>query len=410
MTPIVQLDITLQLRSPLCLARRPTAPGQSVQTLDYISGTALRGGLAAAWLRGRKFDDLDGVELTQFADLFTVGTVGFCNCLPVYPAQDYGEEPVETLIVPATASTRKRGGGWLYDQPEPGSGVLDMLKYRLCAIDEPDDFDSLDQRFVGLSEGRKLRSLDVRRRQFARTAVDNVRGTARTRQLYSFEAIEVGQRFSGSLRGPKDRLDHLCSTVVSEGQVIFLGQGRSRGLGEVVIDTIGAPAPYGRTRDEVMDNIQTFNSQVRSLLEEQPDRTSASIEGSSTLLPVTLLADMLLRDNYLLPSSDPMPTVTLGRYLPLPAALAQAMRPVPRGCVHGTSWISGWDEVRGLPRPPQLATVLGSVWTFVVPNRLLDDAVNWWVQAEAAGLGDRRNEGYGQIQLCHPLHLTEGLR
>lgn len=410
MSALSQRTITLQLRAPVCLARRPTAPGQPVQTLQYISGTALRGGLAAAWLRGRRLTDQDlpDDERAQFAALFTTGALAFGSCLPQHLPKSRADEHARTMIVPLTAATQKRDGGWLYNEPEPGTGVIDLLKHRLCAAEEPEGLDRYDHLFaVTRPDGTQPQDLEVRRRQITRTAVDTVRGTARARQLYSFEALETGQRFQGTLIGRADLLDQLCMTAAIETQVISLGQGRSRGLGEVQIDQIGALEPAGRDRAHAIDEVRQFNQQVQALAAGQG---SSAPDPKTIFLPVTLDADVLLRDNYLLPSSDPTPGVTLGRYLPLTPDLAREMRPSANGCALSTGWIGGWDEVRGLPRPPQLATSLGAVWTFAIPEHLLAAAVDWWLQAEVVGLGERRSEGYGRVRLCHPLHLTEGLQ
>lgn len=414
MSDLSHMAVVAQLRAPLCLARRPTAPGQPIETLDYITGTALRGGLANAWLQGRRPDKLPAPEQDLFHTLFTSGAVVFGNCLPAGDAD-------ATMVIPRSAETEKRGGGWLNDE-RARFGVVDVLKHRLCDIDPLDAFhqrypdrtdletlDRLGQTFAGTeADSSRPRKLVVRRRQITRTAVDPVRGSARARQLYSFEALETGEQFRGMLIGPAQLLDQLRALVQAPHDTLWMGQGRTRGLGEVFISDVGAAQPFGRDRAQAIADVLRFNQQLRALTHDGRLPVDQDVpEEDVVYLPVTLEADVLLRDHYLLPSSDPTPIVTLGRYLNLPAPLATAMRVVPRGCLLSTGWIGGWDEMRGLPRTPLLATSMGSVWTFTVPEQLLEPAVDWWLEAERFGLGERRSEGYGRVRLGHPLHLTE---
>jgi CRISPR-associated Csx10 family RAMP protein len=404
MSAVAHLTIEIRLRSPLCLARRPTASGQPAETLPYITGTSLRGGLAGVWLRGQHSGNLEVAEADAFAALFQSGAVAYGNCLPLAAG-------LETSVVPLTAWTEKHNGGWMtpaHPDTNGGSGVLDILKHLLCEQDLPDGFDRLNQAFAAAApRAQDYRRLDVRRRQITRTAVESGRGTARERQLYSFEALETGQRFGGSIVGPRDLLEQLCAGVVKEQIILRLGQGRSRGMGEAQITLVGAPAPIERERAQAIADVRTFNTQVRELAVRCGARPAATDD--ELLLPVTLNSDVLLRDVYLLASSDPAPKATLGRYLALPDELREEMRPILQGCVQSIAWIGGWDEARGVPRPSQLATSMGSVWTFVVRERLLEAAVDWWLAAESAGLGERRSEGYGRVRLGHPLHLTEDL-
>jgi CRISPR-associated Csx10 family RAMP protein len=398
----MQIDIELRLRAPLCIARRPTAPGQPIATRSYISGTALRGGIAGAWLAGRRYEDL-GAHQDMFQALFLSPDLRFGNCWPVLLDEQF--EPTATQVVPQTAWTAKRDGGWLWNRRQ-GSGVEDQLKTLLRGQPLPDDGDRVGEEFAAVLQAPgqrpRYRTAQVVKRQIARTELDSVRCVARSGRLYTLEAIEAGQVFRGSIAGRPDLLRQLCDRVVQAQQPLTLGQGRTRGLGEVVIEDVSELFVPPDERAAVAGQVQEFNRQLRG------PGGGEQRWGDDLLLPVTLEADVLLRDKYLLPSTDPRPAVTLGRYLPLPEPLASTMTLVALGVMQSTHWSGGWDEIRRLPRSPQIAVAMGSVWTFRVPPNLLDRSVDWWLEAGRAGIGERRTEGYGRVRLCHPLHVSEG--
>lgn len=393
MSQFVTRGIRLRLRSPLCIAQRPTAPGQPVTSLPLISGTTLRGGLASTWLAGQRFatpGDLSESRRRDFQSLFLSGRIRFGACRLALPG-------LRTDVIPLTAYTAKHGGGWL-DDPPASSGVYDILRSLLTNQMIDPELEPLGKRFAATPAGElHYRKAEPGRRLIARTAINPVRGAARDAQLYTLDALETGQEFEGRIEGDSAAIESLISAgVLAPNTMLGVGQGRSRGLGAVEIVDVGAAAPHENRRMAVLDDVTRFNALL--------GRDAAAQEW---ILPITLESDIILRDRYLLPSSDANPQQTLGRYQKLPAGLDQHMRLVPAGVMQSTTWIGGWDELRRMPRAPGLAVAMGSVWSFAVSQKLIPDAIDWWLQAERDGLGERRIEGYGQVRLCHPLHLAE---
>lgn len=413
--------IDLRLRSPLCIARRPTAPGQPVETLRYISGTVLRGGLAHAWLQGRRYNDISSAEKEEFQSLFLHPALQFGNCWPLYLPTGEGNGEIRNVVaaevIPRTCYAGKYdGNGWLADG---GDGVTDQLHRFLQAQEICDTLDRFDDMFAVYDDHRYY-GMKVRKRSLTRTAIDPTRGTARESLLYTLEALETGQWFRGRISGSADALQQLRKRVCHEGDILAMGQGRSRGLGEVVLERVCEVSQTGtdEQRTQLVSALETVvdTSEVPRPNDEHGVLVQAiecfnhrvGYDQDTVLLPVTLESDVLLRDYYLLPSSDPQPATTLGRYIPLPPPLDRTMTLDEQGLVQATHWIGGWDELRRIPRPPQLAVSLGSVWTFRVPREHLGLAVTWWIAAQQQGIGERRNEGYGRVRLCHPLHILEG--
>jgi CRISPR-associated Csx10 family RAMP protein len=407
------IQLTLTLLSPTCIAQRPTSPGQFIETLTYLTGTVIRGGIATCWLAGRRYEELDSKEQEQFRSLFLSGAVRFGNAWPVYqPAKNPAE--YQTLIVPRTAWTPKDNSGWCSDEDKKkqGAGVRDALAVLLNETspdwEQWEDWDRLGQDFVSKSGGR-WSSVSPRRRLISRTALlhsdeglsPSIRGVAADGQLFQLEALETGQSFRCVIDGPADLMGDLQEHVLQSDTILSIGQARSRGLGQVAVRQEGEPLPDVRSVDSLKPAVQAFTQRVSS------HRTDAT---DWYYLPITLDSDIILRDHYLLPSSSGNPTDTLWRYFPAADPALQQM--ALHTAVQSTRWLGGWDELRRLPRPPQLAVQQGSVWVYRVPARddLLDAALRWWLQAEADGVGERCSEGFGRVRLLHPVHMEDQTR
>jgi CRISPR-associated protein Csx10 len=407
------IQLTLTLLSPTCIAQRPTSPGQFIETLTYLTGTVIRGGIATYWLAGRRYEELDSKEQEPFRHLFLSGTVRFGNAWPVYQAAESAAE-YQTLIVPRTAWTPKDNSGWCSDEDKnkQGAGVRDALAVLLNETspnwEQWEDWDRLGQDFV-IESGGRWSSISPRRRLISRTALlhndeglsPRMRGVAADGQLFQLEALETGQSFRCVIDGPTDLMEDLQKNVLQSNPILSIGQARSRGLGQVEVCQEGEPQAAVRSVDSLKPAVQAFTQRVSS------QGTGAT---NWYYLPVTLESDTILRDHYLLPSSSGDPTDTLWRYLP--AADPALQQIVLHTAVQSTRWLGGWDELRRLPRPPQLAVQQGSVWVYRVPARdeVLDAALRWWLQAEADGVGERRSEGFGRVRLLHPVHMEDQTR
>lgn len=392
--------IALKLRSPTCIAQRPTSPGQTTESLRYVPGTVVRAAVASLLLRGRSYtgDGLSAAERARFTQLFLSGEVRFGNAWPQHPEAPPGAPT--TQVVPRTAWTDKRNDGWRGD--EPGQGVQDALTALLR--DGADaltrqGLDRLEQEFAYV-RGDSWKQLEVKRRLISRTALarneaglpPNPRGVAADGQLYSFEALETGQRFVAPLAGPDALIVEVCK-LLDRPTVVSIGQGRSRGMGQAEARCFMQSDPPARDLADLAKQARDFT-------------TRAGADPTQTVyLPVTLLADTILRDGYLLPCSSGNPEETLTHY---------TSTPPPAMTLHygvqSTRWLSGWDAIRRIPRPPQLAVQHGSVWVYAIPAALLDSAISWWLDVEVTGLGERRAEGFGRVMLLHPFHAKEAVR
>ncbi|SDR23527.1 RAMP superfamily CRISPR-associated protein [Thermostaphylospora chromogena] len=133
--------------------------------------------------------------------------------------------------------------------------------------------------------------------------------------------------------------------------------------------------------------------------------------GSGDVLRVWLLSDLLVRDERLRPSTRIADAGrVLERALTEAGATGVQLEPVTEtsdgrvtvavGVNRTESWHRGW----GLPRPTLYGLAAGSCLTFAVKGGPIDPAA--LAEVRAAGIGERRAEGFGQVEFDHEL-LTE---
>jgi CRISPR-associated protein Csx10 len=70
--------------------------------------------------------------------------------------------------------------------------------------------------------------------------------------------------------------------------------------------------------------------------------------------------------------------------------------------------IGGWSTAWGMPKPTMPAVAAGSVFLYQVPGddvALAHKVLKRLTILEKEGVGERREEGYGWLQVCTPFHL-----
>ena len=186
--------------------------------------------------------------------------------------------------------------------------------------------------------------------------------------VFTFEAIAAGIRLGGALRINRAVLDGLDVQALREGLAAMLHLGRASRMG------------YGRIR-----------------LEAGEEGEAAAINASSDDLVLLLTSDLIL------------PGEALGGATHL-AALIDAVEQVlgspglfnrEQARAHlAVRRLEGWQQRWGLPRPTLVAMAAGSVIRLpLAEGKTLDEAM---LQQLAAGLGERRGEGFGQVMVNPP--------
>lgn len=150
--------------------------------------------------------------------------------------------------------------------------------------------------------------------------------------------------------------------------------------------------------------------QVRVEARRIAERRRRRSGGHEDLLRVWLLSELLVRDRRLRPSTA---VEDVGRALEQAVNRAGAagvsLKPVTGrkdgrvGVALGVHRTESWHRGWGLPRPTLYGPAAGSCLTFEVIGGPVDPEI--LAELGAAGVGERRAEGFGQVEFDHPLLL-----
>lgn len=383
--------LTARLLSPLIVQqeRQSNAPA----SLDHLPGSTLRGALAAAYLRHGGGPDDDA-----FQRLFVERPVCFPDLLPSHTA---GEA---SRVLPLTAVSCKRRPGFLR---QGGHGVKDRLAAAAAARDGATGPSSLFWECNENTDGRRCGSeikpftgfwngdaasarLNRTSTLFQRhTGIDRQTGTVAQGVFYTTRAVAdfhrprdadeyLPQYMTGDLFLDDDQKTHL-EALIKEAQV-FAGADRSRGFGELEMTLHPLEKPeIGLTR---------WSGGFEERLREQ---------GKEPLEPgswfsVNLESPAILVDGFLRPSAE--------MSLPFPD-----VQPVLK--IAKSHLVRGWQSSWGLPKPDDLAVAAGSVYLFRYLGEDLEGLQTSLEGLQWEGIGLRREEGFGRVSICEPLHIQE---
>ena len=385
-----ELAIEITLKSPLITGgRKPT--GQAVEAVQYIRGGLIRGAVAKAWLVNTEHGEPDA----DFRELFLSESAGiFRNCYP------------GARVLPATATGCKDFAGFIATNVPEKHDIFDTLLERLVA----EQTDWLYQPNCPICGGRveaqsgfyeqphelcTKRTLNTR--LLTRVAINRHRKVAEDELLYHLTAVdplsEDGQEvcLHSSARVPSTLANKTADTL--EKKVQWLGGGSSRGLGRVCVRV---------TKSEVSDSmkqrIENFNAALQEVWETYSHLPTVKIGAfEGTYFSIALQSDAIL-------------TADDGwqRSMVLTAPMLQEITDCDTAVTLIRSfasydYVGGWNAAWGLPKETDLATRMGSVFVFHTSD------IDSWIPAlktlENMGVGNRREEGFGQILICDPFHL-----
>lgn len=355
---MTRIGLSVTTQSPLLLSESPPAHNLS-ETLEFIPGNSIRGVLAQQYLDqgGKPEDDL-------FESLFLSGVTkygfGFVN----------GSQPI-----PLSARSCKYDPGF----ENEGHGVIDLLlshqEDNVCPICKK----TVDY-FTGFWDSGSKKQCEVHKRLITRTAIDPLRGSASSGQLYSQRVIEEGQTFHSTIE-TESELSSALDKLIEPSLLGGIGRGRSRGQGWVRIKKKDPPSHSWGPAEERFHRFQN--------------------EASSTLLVVTLLTDAVFQDEYLRDCTAPR-IFHLGPLEINP----DEWEPVPVRAFASHRLVFGFDGIPfQLPRIPRVAVEKGSVFCFRPKNGIKPSIPG----GEGTGwIGENNREGFGQAVLWHPFHLDHG--
>lgn len=394
--------IYIRIRSlqPICVAAERTQ-GIIRRSQDYIPGTALRGALAA-----RLRTVWPNIRQQDFAQMMLAPSARFCNLYPLPSGRDV------SLPLPRTARSCKLYPGFRPRREEVGQArchcvrdlIFAYLRYELAPVEEklnriPDPYCRSDgctlplepfMRFYSGTRSSDYAAAEVSRRQVTQTAMDPRRETASPTNLFTIEVLEEEQEFAGyfALGKGADEAE-FCNTVCRHGDALRLGYGRTRGMGLVEILNCRVEEPCLWV-DDLPTRLQSFNVAARV--------NDCSVPGH-TLFALTLLSDAIVLDPFFRHQAL-LDGPTLAREVHPGLGSAELLLSFADSRV-----VPGWSSPHGLPLPEDQSITYGSVFVFKTPLEQADVA-HIFTQAnlERQGIGERRDQGFGQVVICQPFH------
>jgi CRISPR-associated protein Csx10 len=373
----------LKPRSPLLIGRLK-ADSAYLVTLPYIPGRVVRG----AWAEGRR---MAGKAATIAAA---------ARQLQIWNFHPVREGMVYSLPFPKSAWTCKRHPGF---RPH-GHGVLDSCiprwVYRLleeqarlpvpfqivCDICE-DRMTPTDGYYgIDATGGRARISIPL---QFqTKVALSRRRRAAMEGMLYQVTAIAPQEdlAFVGRVQGPPD----LIREVEEALEQVGVGALTRRGYGQVQVCR-GDPPAYLSLRERVERFNRIFRQIYADIARLAPG--ASPLPEGTWFFTIDLLAPGVFREDPLGPPALWL-TLELG---------GRTLRP----CFWITrpTLVGGWSTAWGLPKPVDLAASAGSVYGFRWDPEWGPLDFEALERLEETGVGERTDEGFGELMVCHPFHL-----
>ena len=374
----------------------------STETLPYIPGTALRGAVAAAFLAAHSDASPIFHRLTE--------ETRFGHAYPTLPS-GAGSSPL-----PLSAVTCRQAPGFRADA---GHGVDDLLlAAEASALTQPEDQSLPAPNDVGELITCAICADDRQRQPGAATVqwrgwyawdaavprhacvrlgmqVEGRAGGAldHQRALTTRQTVQTEQRFVGSVAFPDQETAALVDDLLTRQENrLWVGAGRSRGLGELLVTRQEQAAPeeaatLGARQEGLADRLAHLCSRVGARLPEGPTY------GALTLQAMALLPDAFGRWQRTC-SAD-----MLSDWLGLPSSALEV-----RQSFQDSQWLGGWNAALHMPKADALGLAAGSCWLFRVDGVERDEVVAALQRLEDSGIGERRQEGFGMVRACDSLH------
>ncbi|MBI3248496.1 MAG: CRISPR-associated RAMP protein Csx10 [Deltaproteobacteria bacterium] len=434
---MVIIPVKIEAKSPINVgARRPY--GYITETTSYIPAGVIRGSFATFLHRGNP---------SLFASLFQPADVlRFSDFYPVHPFIAYGGlESRLPSALPVTAVTCKHYPGFRTQQEylkrshpqevssHPVHGVFDTLLVELaydllrfpqkplrhlcpCCREVPaEEFEGHLQALYPLSrppaqfDFASHRPIDrgiffrqsVDLYHLGRTAINRARQTVQEGMLYALAVIPEGTTFMGWVGFPAGTNNSLHEQVLDTlKELSAVGADATAGLGQVSITTFPQGQKQTTSVERVEECTRDFNQALHLARtwclsmyggkETGPDadgvyftvdlQSPAVFFGKLGEPTVHLTADLL--SHYCKGTYTFQPVATFVRH----------------------QFVGGWSLAWQLPKEMRLAVQAGSVFVFKV-KELTSDLLSAFTRLEEEGMGEYREEGFGQVRICHPFHL-----
>lgn len=415
----MQAILVLTNLTPLCF--RTSRSDSAVETLHYIPGTALLGGLATAFHRMKYGRDRFQELFNQF---FISGKIRFGNLYPTTAHSDHREyheisndHEVPVRPIPKTARSCKRFPGFRFhnaiENDEEHHGIMDSLiswgLFTLSGQTSPTVFASIEKcpnsncknktsDFGGFYRHKPNSSLACafkpKSRLVTRTGMSRKRGTVMPKILYQREILSEHQQFWGRLEVVDDTLWDEFEAFLEQAfhrEAVYLGNNKTRGLGKVGKAELITLSTSMDTWEDLRKRVLTFTNQFKEKASRYQIATSHTL-----YIPITLQSDVILQDGFMRYHS-----AIDSDYLEAQWGLHSIERIYQCSSIQR---VMGWNAFAGLPKADEIAISMGSVFLFGYTGTPDDHFWQTLLDIQTNGIGERRHEGFGRIMIAEPFH------
>jgi CRISPR-associated protein Csx10 len=408
-----KINLEIKALSPLAIGKQK--PGGSISEAEsYIPGTVIRGAIAAYILKRATTPITDS---DNFHSLFLGDNPAiFQNA---YPATIEGEQQTriqpQVKVIPATALSSKTNSGF---KSKIKNGIFDTLIDRFCAEGYghlydpncPKDGGRVDT-FTGFYSELNGRyySHSTTTRLLTRVGINRRRATSEERVLYSIEVLDESQNrgkrekpvvYTAAIIVADEIADSLQSLINNHQDDLRLGGSTSRGLGRVKI-TAKSPVDAKTLKPSVEERINKFQQKLHQRWDEWRRIYNQPLEDllqNRTYFTIDLQSDAILREKWRRTT-----VISEGMLQQFSGLIDSPLK--LHAAYSSADYLSGWNAAWGLMKDVELITNRGGVYLFSISTT----QSNLWIEKlndlEVKGVGDRTEEGFGQIQICNDFHL-----
>lgn len=363
-----------EAETPLAISVRRAA-GNDLNTLTYLPGTVVRGALAAAYLtendaNSAGFRDLFLDRKVRYGDL----RAGDARPWPLSVRQCSGSPDDHSkidLLIREAAKEAAEQECHCKEKLEPPRGF-----YR---------YKSAEGRPPGYYGER------IHTHRQAHSEIDPRFLKTRPGQFHSAQLIDQGQTFEGFIDAATEAKESLVA-LIGDGRSIHVGRGRSRGQGRVRVSI----SPEERQGPEcIEEKVRLLNEHAAGY-----DALNNLVVFSCTLDSNTILYDRWLFSRSFLEPTDISPELNTREYPYTLLACFRSMLEIP-----------GWHTKGGVPKGDVPMIAAGSCFLFgrvAPPDRggEFRRLATIFAAVESTGLGERLEEGFGEVTFCRTLHTT----
>jgi CRISPR-associated protein Csx10 len=370
--------ITITPKSPIRIGE--AKPNFSfLSTNNIIPGSVVRGAVAEYLIsNGRE---------AQIKSLIDGMRFGF-----LYPTS----KNIFPLPLPTTAHTCKAKKG--FKGEKEAHGVFDSLlamiafyelenlnaKFPVPFTFKCQECESRMDKFIGFYVKEKnYEEIELEKFSQTKVAINRWRKTAGKEMLYSITAIKPKCIFIGKIFGNDANIEEVVETLNEVG----LGSHTSKGYGKV-------EAKKADIKIEKLESrVQSFNEKLKEMWKDvlsiALNKNELPNEPQYTYFSIDLLSPTILK-------KDGIPTLKLSVNLK-----EREIEPILFSA--SSTFIGGWSTAWGLPKETTYGAGIGSTYVFKL-NVESKELYQHLERIELDGVGEKRDEGYGDVLICHPFH------